>query len=91
MRGGRPASEAAIPEGRFAPVAQPEGRPRPHPVILLQGIVRSRFSLMRMARGLAAAGFEVYNLGARVRGWRSRSRSSASGANSSSWAGNSPG
>lgn len=63
MRGGRPASEAAIPEGRFAPVAQPEGRPRPHPVILLQGIVRSRFSLMRMARGLAAAGFEMYNLG----------------------------
>ena len=63
MRGGRPASEATIPEGRFAPVAQPEGQPRPHPVILLQGIVRSRFSLMRMARGLAAAGFEVYNLG----------------------------
>jgi hypothetical protein len=56
-------SEAAVPEGCFAPVAQPEGRPRPYPVMLLQGIVRSRFSLMRMARGLAAAGFEVYNLG----------------------------
>lgn len=54
---------AAVPEGRFAPVAQPEGRPRPHPVMLLQGIVRSRFSLGRMARGLAAAGFEVYNVG----------------------------
>ena len=44
-------------------MAQPEGRPRPYPVMLLQGIVRSRFSLMRMARGLAATGFEVYNLG----------------------------
>jgi hypothetical protein len=55
--------KSAVQEGRFAPVAQPEGRPRPHPVMLLQGIVRSRFSLGRMARGLAAAGFEVYNLG----------------------------
>ena len=91
MRGGRPASEAAIPEGRFAPVAQPEGRPRPHPVILLQGIVRSRFSLMRMARGLAAAGSRSITSAARARGCRSRSRSSASGANSSSWAGSSPG
>jgi pimeloyl-ACP methyl ester carboxylesterase len=58
-----PAHDAAVPQGRFAPVAQPEGRPRPHPVMLLQGIVRSRLSLHRMARGLAAAGFEVYNLG----------------------------
>jgi triacylglycerol lipase len=58
-----PTHESAVPEGRFAPVAQPEGRPRAHPVMLLQGIVRSRLSLGRMARGLAAAGFEVYNVG----------------------------
>ena len=58
-----PAHKSAVPEGRFAPVARPGERRRPHPVMLLQGIVRSRFSLGRMARGLADAGFEVYNLG----------------------------
>jgi triacylglycerol lipase len=57
------AQETAVPTGPLAPVAQPEGRARPQPVMLLQGIVRSRWSLGRMARGLAAAGFEVYNLG----------------------------
>jgi hypothetical protein len=29
-----PAGVTAVPEGRFAPVAQPEGRPRRHPVVL---------------------------------------------------------
>lgn len=63
MSTGARVQEIAVPEGRLAPVAQPEGRARPNPVTLLQGIVRSRFSLHRMARGLADAGFEVYNLG----------------------------
>ena len=55
--------ERAILGAPLEPVAVP-GRPaRPEPVVLLQGIVRSRFSLRRMARGLAAAGFEVYNTG----------------------------
>lgn len=60
---GRQACEPATPQGRFAPVAEPEGARAPIPVMLLQGIVRSRLSLRRMARGLATAGFEVYNLG----------------------------
>lgn len=48
---------------RYAPVACPPGGASLGAVVLLQGIVRTRFSLRRMARGLAAAGFEVYNLG----------------------------
>lgn len=55
--------ESAILGAPYAPVAVPPRPARPEPVILLQGIVRSRFSLRRMARGLAAAGFEVYNTG----------------------------
>ena len=53
----------AVRAARSPPGGQPYGRPRPDPVMLLQGIVRSRFSLGRMGRGLAAAGFEVYSLG----------------------------
>jgi len=55
--------ERALLGAPFAPVAVPSRPARPEPVVLLQGIVRSRFSLRRMARGLAAAGFEVYNTG----------------------------
>ena len=57
------ADDAAVPKGRLAPVAEPEGPRRPAPVMLLQGMARSRLGLRRMDRGLAAAGFEVYDVG----------------------------
>ena len=56
MRDGRPG-------GSLRPGGRARRAARPTPVMLLQGIVRSRFSLGRMARGLADAGFEVDNLG----------------------------
>ena len=57
------ARDTAVLKGRLAPVAEPERQRRPAPVMLLPGMARSRLSLRRMAGGLAAAGFEVYNVG----------------------------
>lgn len=47
----------------LAPVATPPRPARNEPVVLLQGLMRSRYSLRRLAHGLAAAGFDVYNTG----------------------------
>ena len=57
-------TEQATLAGHGAAVTRPASpKARPDAVVLLQGIARTRFSLGRMARGLAAAGLETYNLG----------------------------
>lgn len=55
--------ERALLGEPLAPVATPDRAARSEPVVLLQGLVRTRFSLRRLAHGLAAAGFDVYNTG----------------------------
>lgn len=57
-------TEQATLAGHGAAATRPAPpKARPDAVVLLQGIARTRFSLGRMARGLAEAGFETFNLG----------------------------